>query len=115
MRRSQRQGIYGLALSPDHRTLAAVGQDGTTRFWNLATFQETMRWIERIPLWRVWFAPDGNTLVGSTRNQIVLVRAPSRTDGRGADGVLPEQELLLQIEVAEEPRLIVQEPKRALE
>ena len=76
VRRSQRQGIYGLALSPDSRTLAAVGQDGTTRFWHLATRQETMRWIERAVLTRAWFAPDGNTLVGSTGNQLVLVRAP---------------------------------------
>lgn len=68
VRRSQRQGIYALALSPDRQTLVAGGQDGTARFWNLATRQETMRWIERVPLGRVWFAPDGNTLVGSTGN-----------------------------------------------
>ena len=35
-----------------------------------------MRWIERAVLTRAWFAPDGNTLVGSTGNQLVLVRAP---------------------------------------
>lgn len=76
VRRSQRQGIYGLALSPDFRTLAAVGQDGTMRFWNLATRQETMRWLERVVLSRAWFTADGNTLVGSTGAQLVLVRAP---------------------------------------
>jgi WD40 repeat protein len=87
LRRSQRQGVYGLALSPDHQTLAAVGQDGTVRFWNLATRQETIRWIERGPIWRAWFTPDGHALLGSTGQQLFVLRAPAlpKFGGPGAD------------------------------
>ena len=72
--RSQRQGLYALTLSPDGRTLAAGGQDGVVRFWNVATRQETIRMIERQPISSLWFTPDSNTLVEQTADSIRLVR-----------------------------------------
>ncbi|MBL9138158.1 MAG: protein kinase [Verrucomicrobiales bacterium] len=75
--RSQRQGIYGLALTPDGKTLAAGGQDGVTHFWNVSSRQQTTRWVIRRIVHRLWFAPDGQALILDHGNQLSILRVPN--------------------------------------
>jgi WD40 repeat protein len=74
--RLQRSGIYALALSPDGRTLAAGGQDGVTRFWNIAARQETIRWIEQRIVTGIWFTPSNDAVVINTGMDVRVLRAP---------------------------------------
>lgn len=76
--------ILSLALSPDHRTIAAASEDGSLRLWEVSTGQE--RWRAE-GFSRVCFSPDGRLLVaGGKSGEIVLYdmrlrRELCRTEG----------------------------------
>jgi RNA polymerase sigma factor (sigma-70 family) len=67
----QGQGIYGMALSPDGKTLA-VASEGTVKLWDVATGTESNTALEKSEyrdgyLWlSVAFAPDGKTVAASS-------------------------------------------------
>ena len=75
--RSQRQGLYTVALSPDGRTFAAGGQDGIVYFWNASTLQQTTRWIDRAIIRGLSFTPNGNTLIVTTAQGVRFLEAPT--------------------------------------
>jgi hypothetical protein len=71
--RQPKKGVMALALSPDGKTLAVGGLDGTVQLWELATGKElaSLRGPKALPVYRhaaLAFSPDGKTLaVGGGR------------------------------------------------
>jgi WD40 repeat protein len=57
--------VEAVAISPDGRSLASAGDDGTIRFWSLATGAEQISLSVPQPaiLYDVTFSPDGKRLL----------------------------------------------------
>jgi WD40 repeat protein/serine/threonine protein kinase len=66
--------VYGLAISPDGKTLASVGQGPLIRLWELKTGEERVHWVAHdADVGVAVFSPDGNTLAtGSDDSTIKL-------------------------------------------
>jgi WD40 repeat protein len=62
-----KQGVKSIALSPEGKTLVSSSDDGTLKFWNVATQQELLS-IRQLgaTLDGLLFSPDGQMLVGGS-------------------------------------------------
>src|SRR5262249_16443625 len=65
--------VHSATFSPDAKTVATAGADGTVRFWDPATGQQTGKFEQPVELMAVAYGPDGRSLV-TTRKDGVLVR-----------------------------------------
>ncbi|MBS1808152.1 MAG: TIR domain-containing protein [Acidobacteria bacterium] len=72
--KGQADGVNSVAVSPDGRTLASGGGDGTVTLWDVAQAKEsaTLRsGSDRV--WSVSFAPDGRTLASGGSDGTVKI------------------------------------------
>src|SRR5262249_59884765 len=64
-----RDPVYGLAVSPDGKTLATGGLDRTIRLWDVTTGKQTRAWEGSVvSVSSVAFSPDGRTLASGNLN-----------------------------------------------
>lgn len=63
-------------FSPDRRTLASVGADGSVKLWHLPTGRETATLVESGASGMAAFLPDGSKLLVQRANEIVIFEAP---------------------------------------
>ena len=65
--------VYGVAFSPDGRSLASVGWDRAVRVWDTATWTEARTILDTPAAQGVAFSPDGMFLAWGTTDSTVKV------------------------------------------
>src|SRR5947209_4969541 len=66
--------VFSVAFSPDGKTLAAGGWDGSIRLWDVATSKELRQfvghkgWVKSVA-----FSPDGRTLISAGRDRDIHI------------------------------------------
>ena len=95
--------VQWVALSPDHKLLAAAGADGTLRLWDVATAGHPspvgtlVRADASRPLYVAAFSPDGQVLAAAGAGQVVQlwdVSDPARPRPLGVAGRARQHDLL---------------------
>jgi len=71
-----RDYTFAVAFSPDGKTLASVGADGSLKLWHLPTRREVATLMESRAMGSVAFSADGSTLIVGTEDQAQIFRAP---------------------------------------
>jgi len=64
-------------FSPDRRTLASVGSDGSVKLWHLPTGRETATLVESGASGMAGFTPDGSKLLVQRGGEILIFDAPA--------------------------------------
>ena len=78
-----RSTVMALARSPDGKTLATAGYDGTVRLWDLATAKCRKTWKGHTgPARAIAFSPDGALASPSAPAPIAPSRSGTRTTVR---------------------------------
>ncbi len=65
-----------VAFSPDGRTLASTGGDGSLKLWHLSTRREVATLLETGAVGPVAFSPDGSLLIVGLDDRVRIFRAP---------------------------------------
>lgn len=71
-----RDHTVAVAFSPDGRTLASTGGDGSLKLWHIATRREVATLLETGAIGPVAFSPDGTLLIAALADQTRAFRAP---------------------------------------
>lgn len=91
--------VASLAISPDGRILAAGGDDGTTRFWDIATGKQIGLALTgaTAPITGVTFTPDGKLAVAGSLDGTVRLWDVARRAEFGAPVILGGQPTALAV------------------
>src|SRR5205807_1521957 len=60
-------GIWGVAFSPDGKSILTGSYDNTARMWDVATGKSTLRIDHSDLVWAVALSPDGRTALSADK------------------------------------------------
>lgn len=66
-----------VSFSPDGKTLASTGGDGSLKLWHLPTRREVATLLETGAVGPVTFSPDGSLLIVGLEDDVRIFRAPT--------------------------------------
>jgi WD40 repeat protein len=72
--RGHSDAVYSIVFSPDGKTLASAGVDGTIKLWELSTGKElcTLTGHSGV-IYSIAFSPDGKTIVSGSHDKTIKV------------------------------------------